>query len=317
MSAQPVAMQFGDVSIISPDGEVPAHLWPTIAALQLLDVGPDLAKAMAERLEASMGVREVHRAFIAGGMEAVRDYVRGKRVSQVIVDEFSRLAAMPFPGEAPAPTGKGHPLTVVERDANDSTRWRRVSAIHPGDERLSWYLVRAATRQENRAEANLIEAHDSAGRPSGFAVYVPRLTYWRRIHRIRHRCELSLFGGYIFVGVAPGQALETVVDTEGVHDLVRFAGKARPIPFDPIAALVHDEIEGEHDRTRRDKRRDPKPGTPVTITGGMFAGWPARFVERREDERIALLLTMFGRDVNYALEPEDVELPEPPQETQG
>lgn len=305
MTTLPTAMQFGSAEVISPDGSdrVPPNLWPELAALVLLEPEPELRRAWVERLEVDLGVRDVHRAYIAGGLDALRGYIRADREARgMIIDDFSRIdRALPFPGEGPAPSG--HALTTLpDDDDQEGVLRRRLDTIRPEDDRLAWFVARAATRQENRAEKNLIAA--------GFAVYVPRLTRWRRMSRFRARMEQPLFGGYFFVGIGAGQALGDVVDTDGVHDLVRCDRVPRQVAFPPIADLVRDELDGEFDRTRRDKRKDPEPGSPVTLTGGMFAGWPARFVERRDDERISLMLTMFGRETAYAADPEDVALPE-------
>lgn len=253
----------------------------------------------AEVLPLDGDVGDAVKALQARVREAIRAEARGHHL-----DDYSRLADLPFLGEA-APSG-GHALAEPPSDEDAGTRkpaerGRRNLAIRAEDRALAWYIARAATCQEDRAEANLIEA--------GFAVYVPRIAYWKRLSRIRKRAERPLFGGYLFVGVGAGQAVGQAIDIEGVHNFIRIGGVPRQVAFAPIAALAEQEVAGEFDHTRRDKRKDPEPGTPVNLIGGRFRGWPAKFHERREDERVEVLMTMLGKESPLVVDPEDVELP--------
>lgn len=199
------------------------------------------------------------------------------------------MAAKLFPGSNPKCTG-----------------YRMLAGVRPGDERLRWYVVRSATRQEKRAEESLMEA--------GLPVYLPRFTRWRRHAGRKHRVHLPLLPGYLFVGVrneAPGDQahdLQLILAAEWVHDLVRFSKDRMPVaaPFKDIRRFLEQEQAGEFDRTGK-TREDPAKDDPVQITGGKFQGFPAKFVKRRPNERIELLVQMFGRWSTLTERPENVE----------
>lgn len=178
-----------------------------------------------------------------------------------------------YPGR-PTSRAKGHKLT---------------GGVQPGDEALTWYVVRAATRQEDRAEENLID--------QGFVVYVPRMTRWVRGGRTKRRVAQSLFGGYMFVGLNDGQTPGDLPDIDGVHAVVRFSTERDPVsvPFRPVSAILGAEMGGLFDRTVVVARPQPRPGDVVQITGGKFTGFAAQVVRLEKDKRIRLLFEIFGR----------------------
>lgn len=164
---------------------------------------------------------------------------------------------------------------------------------------MIWYAVRTATRQEKRAEASLKEL--------GFEVYLPRLKRLRRdAYGHKHNIEEALFPGYLFIGLEPPERFHAVLAAEGVHAFVRTNG--RPQPLDSAAdvyVIRAQEAAGQYDRTKR-LRPDPEVGAVVVITGGQFQGFPAEFVKRRADERIQVLLSLFGKQTPLVLKPKDV-----------
>lgn len=197
---------------------------------------------------------------------------------------------MRFPGEHPAPTG--HELT---------------KGVQSEDAGLEWRLVRTATRREERAVEALVEA--------GFAVYLPRMIRWKRAALGRRkRVPAPLFHGYLFVGFTERQSFKECEAIDAVHAVVRFSRHIAPtpLPFGIIAGILASEAAGEFDRTRRNKTDDPEPGAAVEITGGPFQGFPATFVQRRSDERIEVLFSLFGRAAPLVLEENEVRLPPPP-----
>ncbi len=200
---------------------------------------------------------------------------------------------------------------------------RLVADSRPTDHQLTWYALRSATRREMDAEEGLVDA--------GFVVYLPRLIRWRRTSRIKVRIEAPLFGGYLFVGLSPAQDLADVMEIPGVHQVVKAIADADPVPVpferqqhaprselmeamsqldDPepltLSEILRLEVAGEFDKTRRDRRKDPPPGTHVEIIAGRFKGFQADFVHRRDDERIEVMFTLFGRSNPLVLKPEEV-----------
>lgn len=187
--------------------------------------------------------------------------------------------AAPFPGDAPA---AGHKLTAEVRE---------------GDEALTWYVVRSATRQEGKAEDGLVEA--------GFAVYVPRLTRWSRVSKERKRVVQPLFAGYLFAGLTVGQSLYALEAVHGVHGVVRISREVRAIDFTEVRKWLRLEKTGKFDKTR--KRKDPEPGTPFAIASGPFGGHVGSFLRRRNDERVEMMLSMLGRETVLVLDEGEVD----------
>lgn len=261
-------MNFGPLRLLSPDGsdEIAVYLWPELAAAVLLEPEPEQLSRWTRRLELKLGVTDAHRRALA------------------------RAALMPFPGEAEL---SGHRLQ---------------DEVRPIDEHLEWYLVRTASSREQAAEDALVA--------SGFAVYLPMMARWQRgLSRERRRVERPLFGSLMFVGMLPTQSMYLVEAIEAVHAVVRFGADRNPltVPFGPprpgagcIRDILERERAGDFDKTRRDKRKDPARGAGVQIVGGPFTGFSATFVERREDERIEVLFSLFGRTSPLVLEQDQV-----------
>ena len=178
-----------------------------------------------------------------------------------------------------SPLAKGHRLT---------------DGVTYDDPSRDWFVVRAATRQEKRAEGGLVEA--------GMAVYVPRLTRWRWVQRRRVLVQQSLWDGYLFAGLGSHHVLHDLQRIDGVHGVVRFSADAhpRPIAYSQIALVLRAELAGKFDRTTK-VRPLPEPGAPLEIIGGKFQGFTATFVQLRSNERVEMLFHLFGRPSTLVL----------------
>lgn len=152
---------------------------------------------------------------------------------------------------------------------------------------LTWYVARTATRQERRAEEGLTQA--------AVPFYLPRLTRWWRVGGRKRKVTQSLFEGYFFVGLADGRSMYGISDIAGVCGLVRFGYETpRPVDFGPIALTVAAERNGLFDKTGVAVKVF-SPGEAIVITGGKFAGYTAEFVHMAAQDRVSVLVDMFGR----------------------
>lgn len=261
MNLAPALMDFGRFELISPDG---SHRIPP-------ELWPELRIAMFLDHEPEELAQWIRRLEARLGVNA-------KHRNQLV-----RATILAFPGETITPRGR-----------------RVTEAPHPTDPYLDWYVARAATRQEKRAEESLIDA--------GFAVYLPRLVrYGRDKAGRRKRIVQPLIPGYLFVGLPGDGAVHAALDADGVHDLARNVHDRSPAPvlFEDVRGLVERELEGEFDRTRRQKE-PPTRGDAVTVDAGKFQGWPAQMVELIPKERVKLLMQMFGRWTEVELKREQV-----------
>lgn len=181
-----------------------------------------------------------------------------------------------------------------------------IDGVKPEDAGLRWYAVRSATRREGRAEQSLLEV--------GLVVYLPRYTRWRRHAGRKEKIEQALLGGYMFVGVraeekACAQDLQSITNAEGVHAVVKFTSDRAPLPlpFGQLVSILKQELDGDFDRTGKKRSKDPERGTLLKLIGGKFSGFPARFMERTEDDRVKVMFQLFGRESPMLVKPEDLE----------
>lgn len=205
----------------------------------------------------------------------------------------TRLEDLAFPGEVEKRKGR-----------------KLAAGIQPGDELLSWYVVDAEPRREGRVEESLIEA--------GFPVYAPRMAYWLRTRKGKTRIERPLLARYLFAGArsrlddrnAHDDDVNAILSLEHVMGIVRFnpAAPPKPAPFGEVRAILEQELRGEFDKTISSKKRyQPKPDERVRVTVGSFQGFPAKFCEWTEDDRVRVLQHMFGRWIPMTYDADEIE----------
>jgi len=170
---------------------------------------------------------------------------------------------------------------------------------------MTWYIVRSATRREKRAEAALKEI--------GVYAYCPKITRWERIGRrqFRDKRQHALFPGYLFAQIPDGffAAVEAADGVSGVLRAVGASGEYSPytIRDNDVSALYQAEMAGEFDKTREaeDDGR-PKPGEQMRVKSGGWWGHIATITSLDGPNRVKVLLSLFGRQFETAME--DVQL---------
>jgi transcriptional antiterminator RfaH len=133
----------------------------------------------------------------------------------------------------------------------------------------------------------------------GFRTYAPRL----RQHRVSRGRKIEttplLFTSYVFVFIVDHWWVAH--RTPGVIRLVRDGDCPARVPDVIIAELKQRERNGLIELTEPPPRF--KPGDPVKVTSGAFAGHLALYDGQTPHERVAVLLALLGGRVR-------VELPE-------
>lgn len=158
---------------------------------------------------------------------------------------------------------------------------------------MSWYILRAATRREKRAEESLREA--------GFSTFLPCVTRWERLGRDRRaKVDRPLFDGYMFAVIPDGQFMQ-VEGCDGVHAVLRYTTTnglraPRSVPDEIISALMQAEAAGEFDRTRNEVVR-LAIGARVRVTEGPFSGLLGQVKAARGRERLSVFLDAIHRGV--------------------
>jgi len=151
-----------------------------------------------------------------------------------------------------------------------------------------WYVVNTQPHCEVRAETNL--------RRQGIVAYLPRYLRTRRHARREETVSRPLFPRYLFVALDLAKdRWRTVNSTFGVSKLVS-AGES-PIP---ISDAVIDEIrerEGANGFVRLGLPAGVGIGSPVRLIDGIFSEYEGVIDRIADDQRVAVLLKLLGREV--------------------
>jgi len=150
-----------------------------------------------------------------------------------------------------------------------------------------WYVAQTRANGESVARENLER--------QGFGVYLPRFRKARRHARRTEVMLRPLFPQYLFVALdLTVDRWRAVMSTNGVRSLVSVGGSPAPLPDHVMDAI-------------RDREDDDglvvlppttiKAGTSVSVLDGLFSGCVGTLGEVTDQRRVAVLVSMLGRDV--------------------
>lgn len=148
-----------------------------------------------------------------------------------------------------------------------------------------WYLVHCKSRQDERAEQNLLR--------QGYICYRPQHSCERIVRGCRQIIVESLFPGYLFIQLAADANWGPLRSTRGVIRVVGFGG----IPL----RLDNRLIERLQQRKTAPVRPALEAGDSVRITEGGFAELDAIFVAMDGEQRVILLLNMLNRQQQISM----------------
>jgi transcriptional antiterminator RfaH len=161
---------------------------------------------------------------------------------------------------------------------------------------LRWYLVHTKPLGESIACSNLER--------QGYETYLPQLLETVRQRQRRFERVTALFPRYLFLRLDEGeQSLKPVHSTLGVTSVVRFGSRYANVPDEVIGHLRGREDPGSGLHRLREPER-LKPGAPVTLTGGAFAGFEAIFEREVGSERASVLLGILGHQTRVQVSTE-------------
>lgn len=150
-----------------------------------------------------------------------------------------------------------------------------------------WYVVSTLPNQEARAEANL--------RRQGYASWMPRFCRSRRHARRIDTVLAPLFPGYLFVQLdLDRQAWSAINGTYGVRRIICRNDRPARLPDDFIAAL-HGTLDQQG--LAGVPEQWLQAGMKVRVLSGPFVDCVGTLVDLASRERVALLLTVLGREV--------------------
>lgn len=169
-----------------------------------------------------------------------------------------------------------------------------------------WTIMHTGPKQELAAVAQL--------KRDGYAAYCPSETKWVRIGRSRTIKHVPLFPRYVFVGMKTGATKSLNACLWGRpltldNGNIPFIGGSLVYALSDMqeagawdAAKAEAITEAERTRVVEERARIAqracehfKAGDDVTITSDEWEGFSAQVVHAGEDERVLLLVSLFGR----------------------
>lgn len=170
---------------------------------------------------------------------------------------------------------------------------------------VRWAAVMTAPMCERRVADELAAL--------GFRTYCPfgqKFVYFQAGKRMKKKIvtQFPLLSRYIFVGAFPGMIVSRHASDRILAVLGDYSG---PIEV-PAAALsyINDlELEGKWDATKFKPEESPfVHGARVTLLQGPMAGFPATVDALESEDRLRVLVTMFGRVSPVIIEPQYAEV---------
>ncbi|MGH8384654.1 MAG: transcription/translation regulatory transformer protein RfaH [Pyrinomonadaceae bacterium] len=148
-----------------------------------------------------------------------------------------------------------------------------------------WYLVQCKSRQDYRAEENLIR--------QGFVCVRPVCQRDRVVRGRREFVQESLFPGYLFINLPASGSWSSVRSTRGVVRLVSFGGTPLSVCPDLVAQL--------QERVNPSLCVSFSSGDRVKLLDDGFAELDAVFLTMDGDERAILLINFLNRQQQVCL----------------
>lgn len=149
-----------------------------------------------------------------------------------------------------------------------------------------WYVCQSKPRQEAKAVLKLSE--------QGYEVYLPMLARRERKKNEWIRKEQVMFPRYCFVRCGDAeQSIAPIRSTPGVLGLVRFGHEIATISTTLVDAIR--ELAEQSEQALREKPVPYPVGTRVAVAEGPLKGLSG-LVSAVADERVAILLTLLGRE---------------------
>ena len=150
----------------------------------------------------------------------------------------------------------------------------------------AWYLVQCKSRQDERAEENLVR--------QGYTCYRPQFTCERVVRGRRAVVCESLFPGYLFIQLTLRDNWGPLRSTRGVLRVVAFGAQPLAIGDSVINELKLHEAQG-------DVQPELVSGEAVRINHGPFAELQAIYLKMDGAERVVLLLNFLQRQQQVSL----------------
>ncbi len=167
----------------------------------------------------------------------------------------------------------------------------------------AWYCLRSQPKHERIAALHLRKL-------AGIEVFAPLVRFERPSARGRGKTWVTeaMFPSYLFARFAIGAQTREIQSSHGIRGIVQFGGQYPPIP-DALLEQLQASISLDEVAVIP---TDPAPGQEVTITAGAFERVRALVTSYQPaQERVRVLLTFLGREVEAELPVDAVVGPDP------
>ncbi|MBI4757212.1 MAG: transcriptional activator RfaH [Betaproteobacteria bacterium] len=174
------------------------------------------------------------------------------------------------------------------------------SGTETRDAPLPWYVAFTKPRQENVADEQL--------RRQGYGVYLPRLKVFRKGRSgggaAVTACFAPMFPRYLFFRAGnPEQSIAPVRSTVGVTTIVRFGHEIAVMRPEVLRRI--EAFERRQNAAGFDEISLFKPGTPVVVTDGPFAGLEG-LVAMASEQRVLVLMELLGKPQRLHFKPHEI-----------
>ncbi|MCB0620396.1 MAG: UpxY family transcription antiterminator [Saprospiraceae bacterium] len=169
---------------------------------------------------------------------------------------------------------------------NDLSKYE--NHLHETERR--WFAVYTRFKSEKMAFRQLTR--------KGVKAYLPLQTFTRRYTRKVRKVELPLISCYVFVKIT-SQEYVTVLETEHVHDFVRFSRNLISIPDEEIDLMRR--ILGENLEVSAEPSQ-LQAGDRVEIIAGNLTGLQGRLVEQQDKKHMLVDLDRLGYTLRISVD---------------
>jgi transcriptional antiterminator RfaH len=161
-----------------------------------------------------------------------------------------------------------------------------------------WYVVRTHAHAETKALENLVR--------QDYEAYLPSCRRWRKHARRREIVRRPLFPSYLFVSFDIEHSYwRPIFSTIGVASLICNGDIPSRVPEGVVDSIRDAENAGFFDYTHAVTRL--KPGDPVRVAHGPFAGLIGQLQSMASRDRVRVLLDILGRQTTTVLVLSEVE----------
>jgi len=156
----------------------------------------------------------------------------------------------------------------------------------------NWYVIHALSNQEFRAKLNL--------QRQNYFVYLPQYIGTRKHARKVEKILKPLFPRYLFIQLnLLHDNIASINSTFGVNKIVAFGNEPSIISNEVIKNLMDQEDnQGNLDSIVNSRF---KIGENIKIKEGVLKGNNAIFMGINENQRVSVLLSMMGRELNISM----------------